>query len=119
MIKEGVAVEIPAVSLGRLAERLKNWDRSVYPVVIFAQRIDDHVRISSERHAHFDGTVPSGYYVYEQFDSPEEELADYADELRRDHEDVTDERFRAEPCGCFRGRGITRRWCDEFERRAL
>jgi hypothetical protein len=63
--------------------------------------------------------VPDGYFVYKQYDTPEEELADYAAGNRDDHADITDERMRETPYGCFHGRGRNRRWCDEYDRRNL
>lgn len=121
MVKHGERLPVPGVELGRLAQRLDKVDRSVYPSALLAKILPDgsaSIGLDGDR-PHWDGVIPEGYKLWEYFETPEDELADYAEALRVEHTDLSDEKLKEHPYGIFNGRGRNARWHDEYLRRDL
>ena len=112
MIKEGKVVSAPTTPVGNL----RLLPEGEFPWAWFARQEGDELHIGGEGRPE---DCPQGNYVFEQYDTAEEERAATALMLHKEHKGISDEKMLEHPNGHFRGRGRNRRWQAEIQRRGL
>jgi len=120
MIKNFRKVKPPTVDLGNL--NLKNCsndgvvkDPDVYPRVYFARRISP-AGLKYWLGMWSPKDCPDEYEIETQYDTPEEVLLDYANDIKREFKDWSDEELKERR---FIGTGKEARRKDELSRREI
>lgn len=120
MIKDYKVQEAPDVELGNLGLNNASWfyvvkDPRDYPLARFGRKTKTGESFSMSLDN--PDECPRGYKIRDQYDDPYDMLRQYAQELKEEHADLTDERINQEPS--FYGRKRSARWNDERRRRGL
>lgn len=124
MIKDFKKCDAPDVELGNLtiencSSVYVSKNPSFYPAVWYGEKKKDGAVLHYVFAHSPDEEAPKGATVEKRFDSPGEALLDYADWIKRDHADVSDERMLEMGKYPFGGFKRNSRWRDEMLRRKL
>ena len=117
MIKDYKQIDLPKVKLGDLG--LHNAtsfyvpkDPNEYPMARFGKGNSFSLFTDKPENC------PKGYKIRDQYDTPQERLLEYAQELESEHSDLTNEKM-SETDYPYPGRKRNARWYDEKLRRGL